>query len=53
MSNVGVNKVTDITTIKGVLDWEMCTLGDPHADLGSAMAYWVDPNDPDELQQIR
>lgn len=43
----------DITKIVGVLDWEMCTLGDPLADLGTALAYWVDPKDPDDLQQIR
>ena len=43
----------DITRIIGVLDWEMCTIGDPLSDLGTALAYWVDPGDPDELQQIR
>jgi aminoglycoside phosphotransferase (APT) family kinase protein len=29
--------------IKAVLDWELCTLGDPLADLGMTLAYWVDP----------
>jgi aminoglycoside phosphotransferase (APT) family kinase protein len=43
----------DITRIVGVLDWEMCTIGDPLTDLGTALAYWVDPQDPDELKQIR
>lgn len=43
----------DITTIVGVLDWEMCTIGDPLTDLGTALAYWVDPQDPGELQHIR
>ncbi|MFZ1139998.1 MAG: phosphotransferase family protein, partial [Candidatus Sulfotelmatobacter sp.] len=43
----------DITTIVGVLDWEMCTIGDPLTDLGTALAYWVDPQDPQELQRIR
>jgi aminoglycoside phosphotransferase (APT) family kinase protein len=28
-----------ITTIVGVLDWEMCTLGDPLSDLGTTLAY--------------
>ncbi len=42
-----------ITKIIGVLDWEMCTIGDPLSDLGSALAYWVDEQDPDELQKIR
>jgi aminoglycoside phosphotransferase (APT) family kinase protein len=42
----------DITKIVGVLDWEMCTLGDPLSDLGATLAYWTDPSDPDELQEI-
>jgi aminoglycoside phosphotransferase (APT) family kinase protein len=29
--------------IIAVLDWEMATLGDPLMDLGSAMAYWIEP----------
>jgi aminoglycoside phosphotransferase (APT) family kinase protein len=43
----------DITKIVGVLDWEMCTIGDPLSDLGTALAYWIDPKDPEELQKIR
>jgi len=43
----------DLTKIIGVLDWEMCTVGDPLSDLGTALAYWVDANDPDELQKLR
>ena len=43
----------DITQIKAVLDWEMCTLGDPLTDLGTALAYWVDPGDPPEMQMVR
>lgn len=42
----------DITRVKGVLDWEMCTIGDPLADLGTAIAYWVEAGDPQELQAI-
>lgn len=42
----------DITKIIGVLDWEMCTIGDALTDLGTTLAYWVDANDPDELQQV-
>jgi aminoglycoside phosphotransferase (APT) family kinase protein len=43
----------DLTKIIGVLDWEMCTIGDPLSDLGTALAYWIDPQDPNELQIIR
>lgn len=42
----------DITTVRGVLDWEMCTIGDPLADLGTAIAYWVESTDPPELQAV-
>lgn len=49
------NLVLDAETfdIKAVLDWEMATIGDPLMDLGTSLGYWVDPNDPDELQQMR
>lgn len=30
-----------------VLDWEICTLGDPLADLGLLHVYWTGPNDPE------
>ncbi len=43
----------DVTKIVGVLDWEMSTIGDPLTDLGTTLAYWIDPNDPEELQKIR
>jgi aminoglycoside phosphotransferase (APT) family kinase protein len=44
---------SDVTRIIGVLDWEMCTIGDSLSDLGTALAYWVDSTDPEELQQYR
>lgn len=43
----------DTTKIVGVLDWEMCTLGDPLTDLGTSLAYWTDPEDSEELREIR
>ena len=39
--------------IIGVLDWEMATLGDPLMDLGGTLAYWVEPDDPEEMQLMR
>jgi len=39
--------------IIGVLDWEMATIGDPLMDLGGALAYWVDRDDPPNMQAIR
>jgi len=40
----------DLTQIVAVLDWEMATVGDPLMDLGSSLAYWIDPDDPEELR---
>ena len=31
--------------VAAVVDWELCTLGDPLADLGILCAYWADPDD--------
>jgi aminoglycoside phosphotransferase (APT) family kinase protein len=31
--------------VVAVLDWEICTLGDPLADLGLLMVYWTGPGD--------
>jgi aminoglycoside phosphotransferase (APT) family kinase protein len=41
-----------VTKIAGVLDWEMCTIGDPLSDLGGALAYWVERGDPEDLRAI-
>jgi len=30
-----------------VFDWELCTLGDPRADLGWMLSYWRDRKDPE------
>ncbi len=49
------NCLTDVRAgrINAVLDWELCTLGDPLADVGYLGVYWFDgtaettrPNDP-------
>jgi aminoglycoside phosphotransferase (APT) family kinase protein len=32
--------------VRAALDWELCTLGDPLADLGSTLAYWPESSDP-------
>ena len=39
--------------IIGVLDWEMATCGDPLMDLGNSLAYWVEKNDPGDMQVMR
>ena len=32
--------------VRAVLDWELCTLGDPLADVGLLLVYWAEPGDP-------
>lgn len=41
-----------LTSVAAVLDWEMATVGDPHADLGTTLAYWVEANDAPELTPL-
>ncbi len=36
--------------VVAVFDWDMCTLGDPLADLGALLTYWTEPGDPPYLQ---
>lgn len=43
----------DPLKIIGVLDWEMATVGDPLMDLGSSLGYWVQGDDPAELEAMR
>lgn len=43
---------SDPTRAVGVLDWEMSTVGDPLMDLGTALGYWVEEGDPDELKML-
>jgi aminoglycoside phosphotransferase (APT) family kinase protein len=31
--------------VAAVVDWELCTLGDPLADVGMLIVYWSDPGD--------
>jgi aminoglycoside phosphotransferase (APT) family kinase protein len=44
---------SDPYKIVGVLDWEMCTIGDPLMDLGCTLGYWVEKDDPEERHVIR
>ncbi|PTL39254.1 phosphotransferase family protein [Alkalicoccus saliphilus] len=40
----------DFSEMVGLFDWEMTTVGDPLADLGAAMSYWLQADDPDVLK---
>jgi aminoglycoside phosphotransferase (APT) family kinase protein len=37
--------LTDSGEVAAVVDWELCTLGDPLADVGLLMVYWSEPGD--------
>ena len=37
--------------ITAILDWEMCTLGDPLMDLGTSLGYWTTIDDPEMIKQ--
>jgi aminoglycoside phosphotransferase (APT) family kinase protein len=38
--------------VAAILDWEMCTLGDPLADLGLLLVYWADPAESPEEREL-
>lgn len=39
-----------LSQMVGLFDWEMTTVGDPLADVGAAMSYWIQADDPDLLK---
>jgi aminoglycoside phosphotransferase (APT) family kinase protein len=41
------------TKVIGLLDWEMCTVGDPLTDLGTLLAYWIEDGDFAEMKAMR
>ena len=44
--------IADPARIVAVIDWDMCTQGDPLADLGYLLNYWVEPDDPEGWRAI-
>ena len=43
--------LADDGSVAAVLDWEICTLGDPLADVGLLWVYWTDPGTTSALPQ--
>lgn len=41
--------IPETGTVAAVLDWELCTLGDPLADLGYLLNNWVEPGELDQV----
>jgi len=42
----------DPDTVVAFFDWDMTTLGDPLADLGTLLNYWPDPSDTLEVRRV-
>lgn len=40
------------TRVAAILDWEMCTLGDPLMDLGTSLGYWTTLDDADFMKHV-
>jgi aminoglycoside phosphotransferase (APT) family kinase protein len=45
-------RANDLSQPIAVLDWEMATIGDPLFDLAVSLTYWVNSDDPEELQTV-
>lgn len=41
----------DPSRVVAILDWEMCTVGDPLVDLGILLCYWAEANDPEARRE--
>ena len=41
----------NLTEINAILDWELATIGDPYFDLGGALVYWIQENDPEYVKE--
>ncbi len=51
LDNVMVDR-SDPTVVRGVLDWEMSTLGDTSADVGILLSFWDEPGEfPNPISQ--
>ena len=42
---------TDPARVVAVLDWEMCTVGDPLIDVGIFLCYWAKKDDPEARRE--
>lgn len=45
--------LADQPSVRGVLDWEMATVGDPLMDLGASLAYWTQADDDPAFLMLR
>jgi aminoglycoside phosphotransferase (APT) family kinase protein len=50
LDNVMLNR-QDPSQVVAVLDWEMCTVGDPLVDLGILLCYWAEKTDCEDRRE--
>jgi len=50
--NLVLKEFSTPVVIHGVLDWEMAVTGDPLADLGTTLAYWIEADDSPVLRMF-
>lgn len=50
LDNVAMS--ADGPRLTAILDWEMATVGDPMADLGYLMSFWIEPGERDEFSEV-
>ena len=51
LNNIVLDR-NDLVTPVALLDWDMCTRGDPLFDFATLLSYWVEPDDPPALNKI-
>lgn len=50
LDNVMLNR-EDPSRVVAILDWEMCTVGDPLVDLGLLLCYWPEAEDSEDRRE--
>lgn len=52
LDNVAMAPTVDGPKLTAILDWEMATVGDPLADLGYLMSFWLEPGEVSEFADV-
>lgn len=51
LNNIILDPKDPVTPV-ALLDWDMCTRGDPLFDFATLLSYWVEPGDPPALNRV-
>ncbi len=52
LDNVTMESTAAGPRLTAILDWEMATVGDPLADLGYLMSFWLEPGETSEFDEV-